>query len=236
MFDVTNTSREIDESGVDTAILPVGAIEQHGPHLPLSVDWVQAEYVSKLVANRMGALLLPGIPYGSSEVHEGFKGSVSITHESLKTITKDVCLSLISQGFTRIGVLNFHGGNIALKVAVRQVNWAQSEGKAVLVQPMLQGRPKLAEILETSDEDLHAGEMETSIMMYIAPEQVGKDRIDHVPSLDASAFDLGPMKEYAPDGIWGRPSFATAEKGKLLVEYMVSATVEHLDSAFLRFT
>ena len=59
MLDVTNTSQDIDESGVDTAILPVGAIEQHGPHLPLSVDWAQAEYVSKLVANRMGALLLP---------------------------------------------------------------------------------------------------------------------------------------------------------------------------------
>ena len=151
MLDVTNTSQDIDESGVDTAILPVGAIEQHGPHLPLSVDWAQAEYVSKLVANRMGALLLPGIPYGSSEVHDGFKGSVSITHESLKTITKDICMSLISQGFTRIGVLNFHGGNIALKVAVRQVNWAQSEGKAVLVQPMLQSGAKLTVIVETFD-------------------------------------------------------------------------------------
>lgn len=236
MLDVTNTSQDIDESGVDTAILPVGAIEQHGPHLPLSVDWAQAEYVSKLVANRMGALLLPGIPYGSSEVHDGFKGSVSITHESLKTITKDICMSLISQGFTRIGVLNFHGGNIALKVAVRQVNWAQSEGKAVLVQPMLQSGAKLTEIVETFDEDLHAGEMETSIMMHIAPEQVGEDRVDYVPSLDASAFDLGPMKQYAPDGIWGRPSFATAEKGKLLVEYMVNATIDHLNATFLRLT
>ena len=236
MLDVTNTSQDIDESGVDTAILPVGAIEQHGPHLPLSVDWAQAEYVSKLVANRMGALLLPGIPYGSSEVHDGFKGSVSITHESLKTITKDICMSLISQGYTRIGVLNFHGGNIALKVAVRQVNWAQSEGKAVLVQPMLQSGAKLTEIVETFDEDLHAGEMETSIMMHIAPEQVGEDRIDYVPSLDASAFDLGPMKQYAPDGIWGRPSFATAEKGKLLVEYMVNATIDHLNATFLRLT
>ena len=236
MLDVTNTSQDIDESGVDTAILPVGAIEQHGPHLPLSVDWAQAEYVSKLVANRMGALLLPGIPYGSSEVHDGFKGSVSITHESLKTITKDICMSLISQGFTRIGVLNFHGGNIALKVAVRQVNWAQSEGKAVLVQPMLQSGAKLTEIVETFNEDLHAGEMETSIMMHIAPEQVGEDRVDYVPSLDASAFDLGPMKQYAPDGIWGRPSFATAEKGKLLVEYMVNATIDHLNATFLRLT
>jgi len=145
-------------------------------------------------------------------------------------------MSLISQGFTRIGVLNFHGGNIALKVAVRQVNWAQSEGKAVLVQPMLQSGAKLTEIVETFDEDLHAGEMETSIMMHIAPEQVGEDRIDYVPSLDASAFDLGPMKQYAPDGIWGRPSFATAEKGKLLVEYMVNATIDHLNATFLRLT
>ena len=130
--------------------------------------------------------------------------------------------------------MNFHAGNIALKVAVRQVNWAQDKGKVVLVQPWMDASARIADILESSHEEMHAGEMETSIMMHIAPSQVGDERIDHVPDLGASAFDLSPMKDYAPDGIWGRPSLATAEKGRLLVDAMVDATVEHLEKTFER--
>ncbi len=234
MLDATNTSPEIEASGVNTAVLPVGAIEQHGPHMPLSVDWAQAEHVSRLVAERMDAFLLPGIPYGTSQAHDGFRGSISVTHETLKTLARDVCHSLIDQGFTRITILNFHAGNIALKVAVRQVNWAQDKGKVVLVQPWMDASARIADILESSHEEMHAGEMETSIMMHIAPSQVGDERIDHVPDLGASAFDLSPMKDYAPDGIWGRPSLATAEKGRLLVDAMVDATVKHLEKTFER--
>lgn len=234
MLDATNTSPQIEASGVNTAILPVGAIEQHGPHLPLSVDWAQAEHVSRLVAERMDAFLLPGLPYGTSQAHDGFRGSISVTHETLKTLTRDVCYSLINQGFTRIAILNFHAGNIALKVAVRQVNWAQVEGKVVLMQPWMDASSRISKILESTQEELHAGEMETSIMMHIAPDQVGNERIDHVPDLNASAFDLSPMKDYAPDGVWGRPSLATAEKGRMVIEEMVDTTVEYLQKTFER--
>lgn len=234
MLDASNTSPEIDASGVNTAILPVGAIEQHGPHLPLSVDWAQAEHVSRLVAERMDAFLLPGIPYGTSQAHDGFRGSISVSHESLKTYVRDICENLIDQGFTRIAILNFHAGNIALKVVVRQVNWEQDKGKVVLMQPWIDASAKITEILESSHEEMHAGEMETSIMMHIAPDQVGDVRIDHVPDLGPSVFDLSPMKDYAPDGIWGRPSLATASKGRLVIEAMVVATVDYLEKTFGR--
>jgi len=234
LLDSSNTSPEVEASGINTAILPVGAIEQHGPHLPLSVDWAQAEHVSRLVAGRMNAFLLPGVPFGTSEAHDGFRGSISVSHESLKTYVRDICESLIGQGFTRIAILNFHAGNIALKVLVRQVNWAQDSGKVVLMQPWIDASARITEILESSHEEMHAGEMETSIMMHIAPDHVGDERIDHVPNLGSFAFDLSPMKDYAPDGIWGRPSLATAEKGRLVIEAMVDATVDHLEKTFER--
>ncbi len=66
MLDVTNTCQELERSGADTAVLPAGSIEQHGPHLPLSTDWRQAEAVALGVAERLGAFLLAGIPYGNS--------------------------------------------------------------------------------------------------------------------------------------------------------------------------
>ena len=74
MIEATNTHLEVEASGVDTAVLPVGAIEQHGPHLPLATDWAQAEAVAGGVAGRLDAFLLPGIPYGCSQAHAGFEG------------------------------------------------------------------------------------------------------------------------------------------------------------------
>ena len=76
MWDTSNTSAEIEESDVDTAILPVGAIEQHGPHLPVSVDWKQADALGRGVAERLNAFLLPALPFGNSEAHAGFRGSI----------------------------------------------------------------------------------------------------------------------------------------------------------------
>ena len=83
MWDASNTSAEIEASGADTAILPVGAVEQHGPHLPIWVDWKQTDALGRGVAERLGALLLPALPYGNSEAHAGFRGSITIRPETL---------------------------------------------------------------------------------------------------------------------------------------------------------
>ena len=86
MHDLNNTYLDIEKNKNGLAILPVGAIEQHGPHLPISVDHFQAEVVSRAVAENMDAFLLPGIAYGNSEAHTGFKGTVSISSDTLKNI------------------------------------------------------------------------------------------------------------------------------------------------------
>ena len=232
MYDATSTHLDLEHSGVDTAVLPVGAIEQHGPHLPMSVDWFQGDVVARVVAERLDAYLLPGMPFGCSQAHAGFRGSIFLAAETLGAVVKDVATSLLEQGFRRIAVLNFHGGNLILKLAVRDLNLGQTLGKVVLVNPAQDAGAELSEILDGYGDEQHAGELETSIMMYAAPGQVGPSRVDHVPDVGPVYFDYLPMKEYCPDGVWGRSSLATAEKGRLAVEAMASYTVDYLQRTF----
>lgn len=234
MYDVTSTYLDLERSGVDTAVLPIGAIEQHGPHLPLSVDWFQGEIVARQVAERLNAFLLPGMPFGCSQAHQGFRGTISLAPETLGAVVKDVVKSLLEQGFRRIAVLNFHGGNLILKLAVRDLNLSQSLGKIVLVSPGQDAGPRLNEILEGYADEQHAGELETSVMLHAAPDQVGPLRIDHVPGGGPVYFDYLLMKEFCPDGVWGRSSLATAEKGRLAVDAMVNHTVDYLQDTFAR--
>jgi len=234
MYDVTSTYLDLDESSVDTAVLPVGAIEQHGPHLPLSVDWFQGEVVARQVAERLDAFLLPGIPYGCSQAHTGFRGTISLTPETLGAVVTDIAESLLEQGFRRIAVLNFHGGNLILKLAVRDLNLSQTLGKVVLVSPGQDAGVKLDEILDGYPDEQHAGELETSVMLHAAPGQVGPSRVDHVPGVGPVYFDYLPMKEFCPDGVWGRSSLATAEKGRLAIDAMVDYTVGYLQDTFTR--
>ena len=234
MHDVSSTHLDLERSGVDTAVLPVGAIEQHGPHLPLSVDWFQGEVVARRVAERLDAFLLPGIPYGCSQAHTGFRGTISLAPETLGAIVTDIAESLLEQGFRRIAVLNFHGGNLILKLAARDLNLSQSQGKVVLVSPGQDAGVRLEGILEGYADEQHAGELETSVMLHAAPEQVGTTRIDHVPDAGPVYFDYVPMREFCPDGVWGRSSLATAEKGRLAIEAMVEHTVGYLRETFER--
>ena len=234
MLDVTNTYLDLERSGLDTAVIPVGAIEQHGPHLPLSVDWTQAEAVARGVAERLDAYLLPGMPFGNSQAHAGFRGTVSLSPETLAAVIRDVAMSLMDQGFQRIVVLNFHGGNLVLKIAVRELNLAQKRGKVVLFHPWQELGEEASKILESPEDEQHAGELETSIMLHLAPRQVGEERVDHVPDVGPVYFDYIPMKGYCPDGVWGRPSLATAEKGRRLMAAMVDRTAAQVEETFRR--
>ena len=228
MFDWTNTYLDLETSDVDTAVLLFGAIEQHGPHLPISTDWFVGEAVARGVAEKLDAFLLPGIPFGNSQAHHGFRGTVSLSPETLDAVVRDISLSLLDQGFRRIAVINFHGGNLIVKITARDINLSQDKGKVVQLHPTWVDPQRFADIIETSlVDEQHAGELETSQIMYLAPEQVGPQRIDHIPpGLAATEFDYRPMRDFCPDGIWGRTSLATAEKGKRSVDTMIEVAAE----------
>ena len=235
MFDWTNTYLELESSDVDTAVLLIGAIEQHGPHLPISEDWFTGEALARGVAEGLNAFQLPGIPIGNSHAHHGFRGSVSVSPETLDGIVRDISLNLLGQGFRRIAVLNFHGGNLIVKPTTRDINLTQDMGKVVQLHPSFVAAKRLSTIFETDlADEQHAGELETSLMLHLAPEQVGSQRIDHVPNLGPAEFDYRPMRDFCPDGVWGRSSLASAEKGKQALAAMIEDTVVVFEETFTR--
>ena len=186
------------------------------------------------MAERLNAFLLPGIAFGNSQVLADFKGTVSVSPQTLANTVKEIGHCLLDQGFRRIVVLNGHGGNFILKTAVRELNLAQRQGKVILFNVYEAGELS-SRVLDAPSDDAHAGEAETSLMLHLEPEQVKDERVDHVPDVGGRVyFDYLRMKEFCPDGVWGRSSLATAEKGRQLLEGTVDLLVEQVEATFAR--
>ena len=127
MFDLYSTSDQIAAQRPEIAIISVGAIEQHGPALPVCTDFNTISEVSRRLAERIGALVLPAIPYSMSECHGPMHGTVWLEPETLAEVVRDLALSLYEQGFRKIVLLNGHGGNFVLEPLVQELNAARPD-------------------------------------------------------------------------------------------------------------
>lgn len=235
MYSVENTSIELKESKIDMAILPVGSIEQHGRHLPLGTDWMIAQEVSRRVASRVDGYLLPAMPFTSSSCHRGSAGTVWLRETTLFNFVKDIVESLSCGGFSKLVVMNCHGGNWVLKPAVREANVDNPNIRVIMLSPHAVAEEKLRKIMETTSlDDLHAGEMETSCMMYLRESLVRSGGIDYVPPVGREFWDYLSLMEMSPSGVWGRPSKASPKKGEKAVEIMVSETARYIKQTFER--
>ena len=121
-----------------------------------------------------------------------------------------------------------------VKPTCREINLSQDKGKVVHLLPSQVATANLSTIIESLHEEIHAGEFETSLMMHLAPEQVGPQRIDHVPDVEWAELDYRPLRDICPDGVWGRSSLATAEKGRLGLEMVIEATADEFEKIFAR--
>ena len=232
-LDSFNTSPQIAESGVEIAILPIGATEQHGPHLPICTDARIAEAVAAGAADRLGAFLLPAIAYGNSEVHAGYRGSISIQPETLQALVLDIGTQLQAQGFRKIVIINGHGGNFILRIAIRKLNYNAPPGfKVLLVEPHVLFASQLMEIIETYPQEVHAGEYETSLMLHLTPDHVGEERSDCVTDFGAEMYNYALTRQITDRGVWGVSSAGTAEKGQQALELLIDATVKHIEDTF----
>ncbi|MFF2299321.1 mycofactocin biosynthesis peptidyl-dipeptidase MftE [Arthrobacter sp. NPDC058127] len=193
-------------------IVPIGSTEQHGPHLPLNTDTVVATAVSEAVATRIGdhVLVAPPVSYGSSGEHQSFAGTASIGSAALTFLVIELVRSL-STWAGRIIFINAHGGNVAgLSKAVRQL---------VAEQHDIAWLPCVAE-----GSDLHAGRMETSLILHLKPDTVRLERStaghigplpDILPQLKA-----GGVSAVSPSGVLGDPTGASAAEGLRLLGQM----------------
>jgi len=210
------------------AILPLGALEQHGPHLPIGCDTLLVAEMSKGIADQLGAWLLPAQPFSCSQEHQNFPGTISLRPATLTALLIDITESLGRQGVKRLIVLNFHGGNWVLHSAIRDLNRQQNRVTVILCQPY-EGVPGL----EFRD-DLHAGDFETSIALHMLPALVRPGAEDCVPEASPALLDQVGMEALCPKGIWGRATQASAKRGKQDWNWMIANAVRLIREALMQ--
>ncbi len=237
MISGNNTSPEWQAHRTDILVLPVGAMEQHGPHLPLNTDQLIAEYSAKLVAEYLDAALLPGISIATSLEHSGFRGSFSLHPETLMRIIRDIAEEGEHQGFRFLVVINGHGGNFALTPVIRDINRENRKIKILLFASTHGAGRDCLEAVNSGKLDIHAGEAETSIFMAIA----GRDCVlpggtgcrGEFQQKDLNTFGIAHLNE---NGLAGHPELASREKGEELLADFRKILCQDIEKqiAFLR--
>ena len=228
------TADEIMAIDPELAIIPVGSIEQHGPHLPVMTDWAIATEMGKRVAALTNAFLLPALPISTCREHMGKKGAVWIEPTTFYQMMHDIIMSLKTQGFKKIAILQMHGGVFIDIPLVRDLNARYNPDLMVALIDGCSFFPGLYQegIIETNTE-LHAGEVETSQVLAVAPETVHMEKaVDHVPDVPRSYLNYASIFRACPDGVWGEATKASAEKGEAIYEYCAKKAVEQMNEIF----
>lgn len=244
VFDYQNTFDDVRDGKPTVAILPIGATEKEGDHLPVGASTLVLETVSRQIAEGLGepTYLLPVMPFGTSGSFVGSAGTISLSWSTLMDVITDLVESLARQGITRIVVIDSLGGaggsmirpgkNYIVKTAVRQMNYDHPELDVLWVQPFTAAARDLKVIMDFPKDDAHAGELTTSLLMHLAPDLVQSNAQDHVPPIGKTALDWVPFAALCPDGVWGHPSRATADKGKLAIAAAVKQTIAYIQESF----
>jgi len=214
------------------AALPIGSFEQHGGHLPLITDTLVACIVAESLVGTSDMLLLPPITFSCSHEHGGFPGTVALRATTLIAVIDDIRESLrASSGIDKLVLVNGHGGNYVLSNVAQQANVG---GRHVLVFPSSDDWRRAREhagMVTTNHDDMHAGELETSLLLHAVPDVVRPTftDADH-DAADRPHFLLGGVGAYSETGVIGRPSAATPEKGKAALESLRATFVERLEA------
>jgi creatinine amidohydrolase len=221
-------------------VIPVGTTEQHGPHLPLSVDCVTSGEMSRMAVERIpeAAILMPQIWYAFNEHHLDFPGTIAVQWQNFINYVVDIGKSVAHHGFRKILFVNGHGSNIPfLDIASRLIS-NQTDAIAAIVPWWNLAEPAITEIRESPFPGgmSHACELETSVLLHLRPDLVDMSKavkdIHYQPS-KYIWWDLqkgSPVRfmeffsRFSKTGVVGDATLATADKGRPVVE----CTVDHL--------
>jgi creatinine amidohydrolase len=123
MMNYTNTTREVAQSGMDTVVISVGATEQFGPYLPMRLDTLIAELYANEYGKALNAYVLPVLPFNTSEEHAGFKGTVTVSPNTLTTFLEEMIINLAKQGFIKFVLCSGHGGSYWFSAFIKHMNY-----------------------------------------------------------------------------------------------------------------
>jgi creatinine amidohydrolase len=224
---MTMTEFEAGLARSRTVLIPFGSVEEHGPHLPLSTDTLEAYEVCRKAAGRMPLFVAPPIHYGNCRSTACHPGTVSISTTTLKLLFTDIVCSLRSHGLRNFVALSGHAGgahNMALQDAGEELIRRFDDIAIAVVTEYDLARDEGRGVIETPG-DAHAGEIETSRILHSHPHLVKGSAPREFPSFPAGIL-VRDKRRYWPGGVWGDPGKATAEKGARLEEMVVARLLE----------
>lgn len=243
-------AKVVKKSNDLVALLPLGAIEQHGPHLSVSTDTSIVTRVAETAEARLveDVILCPTMPFGSSHHHLAFGGTISISPQTYTQVVIELTESLITSGFKKIILLNGHGGNItpvrqALSVLSAKYDDTINPNIALATYWELAGKSFAGDPPMESPALSHACEYETSLLLHLFPEKVFFENIERAKRPESNGYipweDDEPYRgvtmvkktQYISDnGSSGEPQLGTAEKGKVLFDNAVQALIQFIQS------
>ncbi|MFZ4892876.1 creatininase family protein [Plantibacter sp. Mn2098] len=213
------------------AILPFGALEQHGPHLPLGTDTITAQAVAASLAERLDAVLLPPVNYGDTWNNAGYPGTLSLSSATVTAIATDLGRALEASGAGGLVIVNGDWGNRNPLYAATRSLIASGFPTVTLDYPGMDNAIAAVRTSRAAAPGLaHAEEVETSLMLELAPDAVSLSRAVSCYPDFPSDFGTTPMQlhRFSPSGVFGDPSAGTAEKGRAILDATVTASLDVL--------
>ena len=225
--EMTMTEFEAGLAKSRTVLIPFGSVEEHGSHLPLSTDTIEAYEVCKKAALAIPLFVAPPVHYGNCRSTSCHPGTISITTATLKMLLKDIVRSLYGHGLRNFIAISGHAGGahcMALQEAGEELIAECPDICMAVVTELDLARQEGMAIIETPG-DSHAGEIETSRILHTHPHLVKGSALAEIPCFPAGIL-VRDKRRFWPGGVWGDPGKASAEKGKRLEELVVKKLLD----------
>jgi creatinine amidohydrolase len=210
-----------------TIVFPFGTIEEHGGHLPLNTDSHIIQEALKLAAKRRKFFLAPIVYYGVCTTTKDHPGTIGITPETLRRLSSDLVMEAYKKRLRNFLLISGHGGSLhmsSLKETAEVLVENLKGIKIAVFSPYDLLWKELSALAETPD-DSHAGELETSMMLYLSPGLVKGRAPEEYPKIPRP-FTVKDKVKYWPGGVWGNPRKASAEKGRKAIKLITDKIVD----------
>ncbi len=202
-----------------SVIIPFGSVEEHGAHLPLGTDTIHVYELAKLTSELCKVFVAPPVWYGLCRSTSQHPGTLTISGSTVESIAVEIGTSLYSHGLRNFVLISGHAGGThmaSLINAGEKMLETLPECKVAVLSVLDLSAELMGSIIETPG-DSHAGEVETSLMQHMRPDDVKGTSPEEYPRFPGKILARNKLKAW-PGGVWGNPAAASAEKGKTILE------------------